>query len=141
MTTLRASTAILPSVAGAVSNGILTTRSRRHVSVKKNNARQPGVSGLTAYVGGLMVTINTETQAQEIRRKNADRVKEEDRAKCQRRRRIEDIRLARELGVDIEELVGRYCPHCNGQITRSKTAKYCSDRCRKAAYDRRRTDR
>lgn len=88
-----------------------------------------------------MATSNTETQAQEIRRKNEARVKEEDRAKCQRRRRIEDYQLARELGVDIEELLGRPCPKCGRQITRSKAAKYCSDKCRKAAYDRRRTDR
>jgi hypothetical protein len=124
-----------------VSNGMLTTPSRRHVSVKKNNAGQPGVSGLTAYVGGLMLTINPETQAHEIRRYNDDRVKEEDRAKCQRRRRIEDFKLAREMGISIEDLIPRRCPNCGHPNTRKKTAKYCSDKCRKAAYDKRRTDR
>ena len=73
-----------------------------------------------------------EATAQEIKHKNEARVTKDDRARCQRRRRIEDIRLAHELGVEVDEIVGRYCPHCNGQITRSKTAKYCSDKCRKS---------
>lgn len=88
-----------------------------------------------------MVTINTETEAKEIRRKNAARVHEADAAKCARRRRIEDFKMARELGVSIEDLVTRRCPHCGHVNTRSKAAKFCSDKCRKADYDRRRTDR
>ena len=77
-----------------------------------------------------MVIVNTETEAEEIRRKNATRIHEADTAKCIRRRRIEDIKMAREMGLDIVDI-----------ITRSKTAKYCRDKCRKAAYDKRRTDR
>ncbi len=88
-----------------------------------------------------MVTVNTETEAQEIRRKNATRIHEADTAKCIRRRRIEDIKMAREMGLDIDDIITRRCPHCGRAITRSKTAKYCRDKCRKAAYDKRRTDR
>lgn len=88
-----------------------------------------------------MVTINTETEAADIRRKNEARVKEEDRAKCQRRRRIEDFKLAREMGISIEDLITRRCPNCGYPNTRSKAAKYCSDKCRKQAYDKKRKDR
>jgi hypothetical protein len=85
--------------------------------------------------------IHTETEAKVIAQRNANRQTKDDRTRLKCRRRIEDIKLAKELGIDLEDIVVRKCPHCGKPNKRSKTAKYCSDKCRKAAYDKIRTDR
>lgn len=77
----------------------------------------------------------------EIFKANNERISVKAAASREARRRIEDFKLAREMGISIEDLITRRRPNCGYPNTRSKAAKYCSDKCRKQAYDKKRKDR